>query len=237
MKRIISFLIVSCFLTLTCSSAWADIILDGTWGDVGGYLSNDDPQNLVATDYRTVGEIDNSPVSGSLSYDLLNNDTIDDTFAGTEVGLWYANGYVVLPDPLRTIETGADGTAFFMVNSEQFSLDWDFQKGGTSPYDFGYGWINLSNWSDGTNLLYEYFSPDEPGGWSGTETFTLDPIDLYRLDWHLEIDITGAGWGTSDVWAQLNIGVPTVVPAPAAVILCILGLGTAGIKLRKKTKQ
>jgi hypothetical protein len=236
MKQAAWFLIVMC--ALSCGSAWADIVIYeeatyGTWGDVGGYLSE-------ATSYRNVGEMVTSPVSGSLTYDL-DGDGADDSFAGTEVGLWYAKGYVVVPDPLRQVEVGAHGIAYFTTDSEQLSLDWVLQRGGSSPYDFGMTWLLLTNWSHGPDILYEYFGPGSneystTDEWSGTQMLTLDPTDLYRLEWHLEIDIAGAGWGPSDVWAQLDIGLAEVeaIPLPGAALLGVLGLGYAGIRLRRE---
>ena len=204
MKRIAWFLIVMC--AMSCCSAYASITVVDASGDVGGSStvggSWEDP---VIVSYRETGII-SPPLSGSLSWDL-DKDGTDDLFAGTEIGFWYIEGYVVTPDPLIGVETGGHGVAFFKIDSSQLLLNWNVETNGYSPGPFPMCWLSLEDWTSGTDILYRYYYPGyNPDDWfEGTQIVSLDPSHTYRLQWHLELDVSGAGWGPTDAWARFTL--------------------------------
>lgn len=204
MKRVGMFLIVLC--VMFCGSAYASITVVDASGDVGGSStvggSWEDP---VIVSYRETGII-SPPLSGWLSWDL-DKDGTEDLFAGTEIGFWYVEGYVVTPDPLIGVESGGHGVAFFKIDSGQLLLNWNVETDGYSPGPFPMCWLSLEDWTSGTDILYRYYYPGyTPDDWfEGTQTVSLDPTHTYRLQWHLELDVSGAGWGPTNAWARLTL--------------------------------
>ena len=122
-------------------------------------------------------------------------------------------------------------------------------------------WVNIGLANSPTELAtvpgsFDSFSlaisNDNNQGWqyklyvqsnkSYLESFIWTPIGADSVD-YLTLDLTGFDFGTSLVDIGFIVKLPTgtlddtfhtsVVPVPAAVILGILGLGVAGIKLRK----
>jgi hypothetical protein len=238
MNRILCFLIGIC--AASCGSALADITALDASGIVSGSLTSPYSGDVVSS-YHGTGPINvSTPLSGSLSYDT-DADGEDDTFASSEIGLWYAKTRVIVPDPYRTDIAHADGVSYFKVDSGQLSLAWNFEVGGESPYldSFGSCFVHLIDWTTGPDWTNEVdildLAPGTHDPPSGLQTVTLDPTHVYRLYWTLSASIPGAWWGPSDVWANLtfDLGPVQPVPLPGAAFLGILGLSVAGWRLRR----
>ena len=144
--------------------------------------------------------------------------------------------------------TGSSRTALL---SNFTGFGWTGDESSTNPYPgktFGIGTNNLFGWylnSNGT--LYYSESGLNPSGWDHLMTFEVPELAGQKL-W---VTVNGATveWTFSDpyllAWEDLNLGdmdyddmiylVDKVapVPVPGAVLLGFLGLGYAGMKLRK----
>jgi len=197
-------------------------------------------------------------VSGSLEYDSPH-DTVGPLYAASEVGIseegiFYAKAYGESSEntdpfwqyPVSTTAR-ADGCAWFTIDSEPLSLHWTawgfegYDETGWTPALYQTGWSialhKLTFTAEGTfqDLVYTTNSGQET--WpEGTELLYLDPESTYQLTWSLAIMCSDFDYQEWE-WAQLNIDLANPVPVPGAAMLSILGLGTVGIKLIRKTKK
>lgn len=227
MKRIICFLIVTS--TMSCSSAWAAMTVIESVGYVSGILSDV---------YGETANIDSSPLSGSVSYDS-NGDGIDDSFAGSEVGLWYAEANVLITQPDIGGETGANGYSIFKIDSGQLTLNWNVDVAGYSPDNYPMCWVALTEYGTTAELLYIYYNLNVTNSAPpvGTQTLSLDPTNTYRLEWHLELDVSGCGIGPSDASARFTLDLGEdiqPIPTPSAIVLGSIGIGFASWMLKKQ---
>ena len=98
-----------------------------------------------------------------------------------------------------------------------------------SVQDFGGTWHDLGYLSDmGSYTNWNYYpgagNPNQP---LTTTVFNLDPSWINGLPVNVKVD---ADWGVEIETSTLTV---EQVPVPGAILLGILGLGAAGLKLRK----
>ena len=239
-------ILVAGYLILFARFAWADMTLVDPsvtgappWGDISGAITDgtiEAGNYRSLTAYREFGRIDVFPLSAEISYDLDEDGTLD-SYAGSEIGLFYAQAYAnVIVSEQVYHEFGsaqAEGSVCFTIDSSQLSLHWLYEL---SDYDFGFVNIyslRVTDWETGDYLCY--YSNVVGSPFEATETLDLIPSRKYVLYWSLHF---GAGQGfDSDGWARLTIDPTEVVPVPSAFLLGTLGLSVAGWKLRKQKKQ
>jgi hypothetical protein len=240
-----SILIAGCLL-LFGRFAWADMTLfdsfvyggpaNTPWGEISGGLTDGTIEagtykNLI--EYREFRKIDSFPLFADISFDL-DRDGVIDSYAGSEVGLFYAEAYADVIEP-GTVhkEFGsaqAEATVCFSIDRSRLSLHWLYEL---SPYN--YGFVNIyslrvNDWA--TQEYVCYYSNVVGSPFDATVTLDLIPDRKYVLYWSLQV---GAGRGfDSDGWARLSIVPTEIIPAAGAFILGSIGLTFSGWLLRRR---
>lgn len=103
----------------------------------------------------------------------------------------------------------------------------------------------LSQGQPNLAVTYAFDQPfavrSEGPGWWGDGWYIHSGNDLTGYEFHGVIQFLGTydtiSWTNSpnEYWHGFTVAAPAVVPVPGAVLLGILGLGAAGLKLRKHT--
>ena len=187
MKRIGIFLVVMC--VMSCSAALADVtVVEGPtelpWegvtpsGVVDLWLWGSDSTALVNNEY--LGYIGTSPLSGSV---LSGDSSIDG-----EVGLWYAEGNVVLGSDATYGRSVAEALAHFTIDGSQLSLSWNLEASTdqSNPAYTAPSWIVYVA-DDESGGLGWYYAGYGTGEW--TETLDLVPGGVYRLEWAVDVHV------------------------------------------------
>lgn len=191
---------------LSCPPARAEVRLinswvyggpgETPWGEIVGHFENGtlggDALPTPFEYYRIPGRIDAAPLSKDIQYDL-DKDGVVDSFAGSEVGLLYAEAYAnVIPLGEGYREWGAAqaaGTACFTVDNGPLSLHWNYERGpyGDSVFPNGFQ-LRVHDWETLAYICYY----DVSSQFEDTVALDLTPGKLYVLYWDLQV---GAGAG------------------------------------------
>jgi hypothetical protein len=188
MKRITWFLIVIC--VISCGPTWAVVtVVEGPteppWegvtpsGLVDLWLLGSE-STLVNNEY--LGYIGAFPLSGS--------DSPGDASIDGEVGLWYAEGNVVLGSDAISGRSVAEAIADFTIDGSQLSLHWNFEAT-TDQSDPDYTaptWIVIV-WDYAEGGVGWYYAGYDIG--ERTETLDLVPGGSYRLEWVVDVHVLG----------------------------------------------
>jgi hypothetical protein len=165
------------------------------WGEISGCfedgtLGSGTP--IPFDYYRIFGRIDASPLSYDIERDMDYDGEVE-SYAGSEVGLFYAQAYAdVIQSGVVDREWGsaqAAGTACFTVDNGPLSLHWNYERSpyGDSVFPNSFQ-LRVHDWETlGYICNYDIGSPFE-----GTVTLDLTPGKLYVLYWDVQV---GAGWG------------------------------------------
>jgi len=249
MRRTMSFLIL--LYSLSCGSAWADLHTTGSYGLANGSVYDGLWYSIGVPDdgYATEGtlSIGGPPVYGDVLY---YSEPADGEFyvasevGITEEGVYYATAHAEASSPwgepwLGTPSTyswsGGSGAIGFTIDIDDGPLVLHWIEEGFEEYE-AIGWqiqldsLNFSPEGTWVNLVYQTDFDQELLS-EGIQLIDLPLADAYQLSWSIGIYATTPG---DHGWSQLSLDLE-VVPLPSAVILGILGLGMAGMKLRKKT--
>jgi hypothetical protein len=159
---------------------------------------------------------------------------------GNATLLSYGGGKWWMGDEYRRVSSSIDGSTW----TREFTWN-DFPGGGSSDHGDGMEWVNGKVWV--SDMIADYLgmwgfgdNPDTPAaetGWTQWAQFSYTPH--FGSAKYVE----GMGFGALDhFWAgsgsyiyELGGGSiqDYIIPVPGAFLLGILGLGAAGIKLRK----
>lgn len=223
---------------LFCSSAWAEVTLVDHWvvggiahtpsGSISGYFETgelDDTGIAKKFDYYGIaGGIDTSPISEQKQYDLDQDGTAE-SFAGSEVGLFYVSAYANVSASVGVYRpwgsAQAAGIACFTVDEGPLSLHWNYEIG---PYSYGYPntyQVTVYDWE--TMGYVGYYSNLVGSPSEGTETLGLTPGQLYVLYWDVQV---GAGYGfDSSGSAQLTLDLADLgdTPSPIPAVIDVVG--------------
>lgn len=218
-SKVVAFLLVAAlvmtFSPQKCLAGLHDLVPTSYWED--GSLTNDAGGGLYTQDGWT-----SSYGLAKIEWDIYNR--------GAHIEYNYT--FAVPEDP------GKEISHFIIEVSENFTLEVDYLSGPTP---------DLGSYEEGSD------NPDMPAGFWGikfdfsdnntVETISFNTTRLpmwgnfYSKDGYYQPDEAWAvayNTGLADPDNGAFIPVPdTVVPVPGAVLLGILGLGVAGIKLRK----
>jgi len=212
MKKILSFLILVCVLSGSSALATIKIInrptelpLEGETpsGLVDLWLFGSELPALVDNDY--FGNIETSPLSGSASY--------NDASLNGEVGLWYAEGNVVLGSDASYGRSIASGFAHFTIDDSQLSLHWDFDATTDQSDQGAPSWHAIVQDDESGEIQCWYSSVNYPA--EGTETLVLIPDHVYRLYWDVDVGVWDEYGGYSKAILTLDladIGLHVCVP-------------------------
>lgn len=218
-------LLVLCFAALCLSGApaSADLYeLDAVTARLFREISTSDPGGNLALVIDSDGTFGStaSYSDGSLAFDMYGS-----TMQG-------AVGYVgqLGEDPtdgdiFASIHIGASGEAVGIVGS----------------YDGYSAWVandNDDDWSVrlaadiGAGPIYSSWATLSPGD-STTLTMNFAEIDFFTTLNGIGFEVQGTFDGANGSPSNPDFFHVSVVPVPGAILLCMLGLGVAGLKLRK----
>ena len=219
--------IVACMLLFSINSAQADLTLntvDGDWSNpVGGtsiiYQSVGVAYGNGTQDQIRWGTTTGEGQSGLGFTGIANNSTVP------EDGTPFAIGQLVHFN--RPIGSGTAGSAV------DLTVDLDFAGGGTESFTFQLG-INETPNSPGPpasdDHIYFPSSYTSSTFYIGGDPYTLEILGFGPNAGSILDEFTSPE-GTDNatlLWGQINL-----VPVPGAVLLGMLGLGAAGLKLRR----
>ncbi|MDT8302815.1 MAG: hypothetical protein RQ760_15135 [Sedimentisphaerales bacterium] len=218
MKRFLLFTLVLCLFAMQANAAMY-LTLDGGLGNTVS-LADGDGDGIIAY---------NGSLGGSTVW------TVNVTTGISKPMLGGANEAKIDLNSVNVTSGGA-GSLTIMLTDTDFDLtslpggQMTSSFGGTTNGTISFNQIldpDNNEFGTGASVVSLPSGPYGPGAFSGTEVAAVPVNKLFSLTEIAMITHTGDGQITSfDIESS-------VVPVPAAVILGMLGLGVAGIKLRK----
>ena len=196
-------------------------ISDSDYSSVAAYLWDDAGTSGSADDIL----MDEAYIMGGSYFDALLNLTF--TRAASEV--WSASGPVIVRDTTFSDVIAGNFTST-LIDIPSTSTDL-YVHGRLSPIAPSTSILPTSPW-----VFAGQAGPDGSDGVAGQ--VILDPADYFDagivtvLHYHVGTGSLDALLSTSDSFIQGDVSM-TVVPVPAAFLLAMLGMGVAGLKLRK----
>ena len=228
MMKKLKICIVACLLLFSLNSAQADLTLNSVDGDWSNPVGATDPQYYdgetvaygnLSQDQIRWGTPTTSGQSGLGFTGIANSSTVP------EDGTPFAIGQLVHFN--NPIGSGTAGSAV------DLTVELDFSGGGTESFTFQLGIDETPNSPgppESDDHIYFPSSYTSSTFFIGGDPYTLEILGFGDTSSTILDEFTSPEGGSNAtlLWGEINL-----VPVPGAVLLGMLGLGAAGLKLRR----